>query len=315
MVTIDLGTPPPPAADFLDGLPRRLSLTLPELRLVARLAGDAPLPFDGLEPQVGASGQGEGAGLAGRLGSTRADDEQEALAAALAALHAPEETLARRGLIGEEGLDRSIAGAIGLLATPRLALDIDVATDGVRVKSWHREAAGAVATLATGDGISFELAWFPVAHWATELARVPLVPDNRTRVAESEVPAVLDAPFSTLDAVGEAIRSGRNDLVDVLIAHRDGEVMAEDTVLDDAAVTKAVRGLHVEAHGRLRVLVARPQEQEATEVGVVSWTLLADGWRSLTPRTTPDGPRVRITRVSAEDLATELAPVLAQVGA
>ena len=38
MVTIDLTTPPTPPATFLDGLARRLALTLPELRVVAELA-------------------------------------------------------------------------------------------------------------------------------------------------------------------------------------------------------------------------------------------------------------------------------------
>ena len=46
MVTIDLTTPPPPPTSFIDAMARRLALTLPELRLVAELAGGAPLPFD-----------------------------------------------------------------------------------------------------------------------------------------------------------------------------------------------------------------------------------------------------------------------------
>ena len=46
MPTIDLSTPPPPPATLLDGLPRRVTLTLPELRLVAERAGGAPLPFE-----------------------------------------------------------------------------------------------------------------------------------------------------------------------------------------------------------------------------------------------------------------------------
>jgi hypothetical protein len=47
-------------------------------------------------------------------------------------------------------------------------------------------------------------------------------------------------------------------------------------------------------------------------VGVVSWVLLRDGWHSLTPHH-DDGARVAIARVDPDDLATELAPVLAQV--
>jgi hypothetical protein len=46
----------------------------------------------------------------------------------------------------------------------------------------------------------------------------------------------------------------------------------------------------------------------------VSWVLLRDGWHSLTPRH-DDGARVAVARVDPDDLATELAPVLAQVSA
>ena len=74
MVTIDLTTPPPPAASFLDGLPRRLALTLPELRHVADLAGGAPLPFDLVE----AAGPD---GLEGRLGQSRGSLEDDAVRA------------------------------------------------------------------------------------------------------------------------------------------------------------------------------------------------------------------------------------------
>ena len=46
MPTVDLATPPPAPAGTLQGLPRRVALTLPELRLLAEKAGGAPLPFD-----------------------------------------------------------------------------------------------------------------------------------------------------------------------------------------------------------------------------------------------------------------------------
>ncbi len=60
------------------------------------------------------------------------------------------------------------------------------------------------------------------------------------------------------------------------------------------------------------MLAAEVGERATTSVGVVSWVLLRDGWHSLTPRH-DDGARVAVGRVDPDDLATELAPVLAQV--
>jgi len=53
MPMIDLGSPSPAPVDLLDGLPRRVALTLPELRFVAERAGGAPLPFDVSAPRAG----------------------------------------------------------------------------------------------------------------------------------------------------------------------------------------------------------------------------------------------------------------------
>jgi len=66
VATIDLGPPRPTPHDLLDGLPRRVALTLPELRLVAEHAHHAPLPFgvrDGAPDGAG--------GLDDRLGRRR----------------------------------------------------------------------------------------------------------------------------------------------------------------------------------------------------------------------------------------------------
>src|SRR5689334_17883123 len=121
MVTIDLTTPPAPPASFLDGMARRLALTLPELRLVAELAGGAPLPFDLAPTDGSASGAGS---LSGRLGQSRGSVEDSAYTDALGTLHDPHDTLRRRGLLSDDGADPGLVGAVGLLATPRLALDI-----------------------------------------------------------------------------------------------------------------------------------------------------------------------------------------------
>lgn len=306
MVTIDLTTPPAPAATFLDGIARRLAVTLPELRLIAQLAGNAPLPFDLREPADG------DAGLSGRLGQSRGSVEDTAYADALGSLHAAAETLRRRGLVTDDGPDPGILGAVGLLATPSLALDIDVAAGDTQVKAWHRHADGAVASLSTCDGIVFELAWFPVDRWTAELGRVTAVPTDLT-LGTSSVPRLLDLPYSLVDSIGEALRSGRADLVSVLLEQGEGEVRADGEALDAADAAMTASALHAESRGRLRILAAEVSDQTTTSVGVLSWVLLKDGWHSITPRHDDDGARVAVARVDPDDLATELAPVLAQV--
>lgn len=309
MVTIDLTAPPPPPADnVLDGLPRRLALTLPELRLVAEQAGGAPLPFDVATSSAPTA-------LDARLGRSAGSVEDTAYAEALAALHDPAETLARRGLVTDGRVDAGVVGAVGLLATPELALEIDIATSGSRVKAWHRQAGGAVATLATVDGLVFELAWFGHEQWPGELSRVAVVPEDVT-LRDSVVPPEFSTPYSLADSVGEALRSGRSDLVPVLVAQRSGSVVGEDlTTLTDSAAASAVAALHQEAQGRLRLLAARIDDSGSTAVGVVSWVLLADGWHALLPHHDDEDPRLEVRRVQPDALATTLAPVLAEVTA
>ncbi len=50
-------------------------------------------------------------------------------------------------------------------------------------------------------------------------------------------------------------------------------------------------------------------------MGVVSWTLLADGWHALRPREVDGRQRVQVAAITPADLAAELAPVLAEVTA
>ncbi|HEU4336515.1 MAG TPA: hypothetical protein VFR45_04315 [Nocardioides sp.] len=310
MVTIDLTTPPPPPTTFLDAMARRLALTLPELRLVAELAGGAPLPFD----VPGAEQTADAGSLSGRLGQSRGSLEDSAYSKALGTLHDPEDTLRRRGLLTDAGADPGIVGAVGLLATPRLALDIDVAAGSTQVKAWHRQSGGAVACLSTCDGIVFELAWLPVEQWTTELARVTAPPEDLP-IAASHVPSRLDVPYALADAVGEALRAGRADLVPVLVDQSDAVVLADGREISGPEAADAVSAVHTEGRGRMRILAAEVSERATTSVGVVSWVLLRDGWHSLTPRHDEDGARVRVSLVDPDDLATELAPVLAQVTA
>lgn len=307
MTTIDLTAPPPPPTDLLDALPRRVTLTLPELRLVAERAGGAPLPFDLVTPGAAVPGNG----LEGRLGTTRASLEKTAYAAALGALHEPATSLERRGLLGPGGVEDGLFGAVGLLATPETALDLDVTAVGIRGRSWHRQSGDAVATLSTIDGIVFELAWFPTSHWAAELGRAPVLPEE-LQVRASEVPHHVELPYELADAAAEAVRSGRSELVPVLAARHPDEVVGDDGPLPPGAAAALLLAMSGECQGRLRVLAARVGAEETTVVGVVSWTLLADGWHALRPRGAGALHRVVVSAVEPSDLARELAPVLAE---
>ncbi|QIX28295.1 hypothetical protein ncot_18135 [Nocardioides sp. JQ2195] len=308
MPTIDLSTPSPAAEGTLEGLPRRLALTLPELRLLAEQAGGAPLPFEIVTPGSGASA------LESRLGQSRTASEDQAYADALATLHDPAEALAKRGLIVDGRADAGVVGALGLLAKPAVAVDIDLNIDGIRAKAWHRQREGAVATLATTDGVVFELAWFESPHWSAELGRVPTLPEDHV-TEESTVPEVIDLPYELLDAGGEAVRSGRVDLLGTIVAHHTGGVLdAAGESIDDSTVTSLVSALVGETRGRLRALVA-DIDAGGDVVGVVSWVLLADGWRTLRAHQVGDVNRVEVRRVEAAELAATLSPVLAEVTA
>ena len=263
---------------------------------------------------AGAEQPADAGSLSGRLGQSRGSLEDSAYSDALGTLHDPEDTLRRRGLLTDAGADPGIVGAVGLLATPRLALDIDVAAGSTQVKAWHRQSGGAVACLSTCDGIVFELAWLPVDQWTSELARVTAPPEDLP-IGTSHVPSRLDVPYALADSVGEALRAGRSDLVPVLVDQSDGVVVADGREIGGAEAADAVSAVHTEGRGRMRILAAEVSERATTSVGVVSWVLLRDGWHSLTPRHDEDGARVTVALVDPDHLATELAPVLAQVTA
>ncbi|MEO9322024.1 hypothetical protein ABFT23_00950 [Nocardioides sp. C4-1] len=306
MTTIDLSTPTPPPSSLLDALPRRVALTLPELQLVAEHAGGAPLPFDVAEAS-------EAPAFEDRLGASRGTTADVAYRDAVAALHDPAATLARRGLLVDGRLDDGLAGAVGLLATPTFAVEIDVVVDDVQVKAWHRTSDDAVAALATSDGIVFELGWFPTSAWPGELARVGVLPEDLAS-RTSSVPPLVDLPYELADAAIEAVTDSRSDLVQVLAAQHDGAVVGADgRPLSLAEVSTLLQALASEAQGRLRVMVADVSQEQTTVVGVRSWVLLADGWRSLRPHSDDGTSRVELRAVDAADLAADLAPVLTEV--
>lgn len=291
MTTIDLAVPPLRPAEPFAGVPRRVGLTLPELTHLCTAIG-APLAFE-------SAAVAPASGLDARLGQGRSATDEARYAAALAALGSPTESLSRRGLIGEDGVEPGIAGALGLLATPSLAIELDVTIGSVHAHAWHRQNATGVATLATVDGLVFETSWFPLEAWTGELARAARLPED-TALRRSQLPDHVEVPFTVADAALEALRSGREDLVSVLTG-------------DDPALTAVLTALVSETRGRLRVVATTATVEPAAPVGVASWVLVADGWRALRTQTIDDELRLVIARVEPTDLASELAPVLAEV--
>lgn len=286
----------------LDAAPRRIGLTLAELEHAAHLAGDAPLPFEVAPPT-------EADAMQSRLGTSPATTDDQSYRSVVGALHDGADALTRRGLLVDGVLDAGLAGAIGLLASPRTALDIDLRMAGVQAKVWHRQDAAAVASLATVDGIVFELGWFATDAWPGELARVAAIGED-VELGASAVPAYVDLPFELADAAAEATRLGRGDLLPVLARRHAGAVLGPDGALADDAVARVLNALPSEAQGRLRALVADVSGATVDTAGVVSWTLLADGWRALRPHRVDGVPRLEVRAVAPDDLATELAPVL-----
>lgn len=316
MATIDLSAAPSPRSEgtALEAAPRRIGLTVRELRHVAQLCGNAPLPFaagtDGTEPATADPTDG----LAGRLGRSPQQTEEATYRRAVAALPDPAQSLAHRGLLEDGRLSPGLAGAIGLLATPETALDIDVALglpEASQLRVWHRQSGPAVAALTTVDGVVFELAWFGVDAWAAELARVAALPEGADRAA-SRVPPELDVPFDLADSVAEALDAGRDDLVDLLVQRASGTSTASGRVLTDADAAAALRALTAEAGGRLRALVARIGERTPDRAGVVSWTLLRDGWHSVRPHRVDAALRVEVRAVEPNELGAVLTPALAE---
>ena len=275
-----------PPHGLLESLPRRISLTLPELRLVAECAGGAPLPFDG-DPRADAA-------FGGRLGRSPGAPEQRRTPRRSPAC-TNRTSLARRGLLVDTGADESLLGAVGLLATPTLALDLDVGAAG----------SGEGLAPAPGrrgrrprdhDGLVFELAWFPTGPWADELSRVAVLPEDHP-VRESALPERVDLPYELADAAVEAVRTNRPDLLPVLVGSPGARHRRLRSPLPDVEVVSAAHRARHRAErpapgaGRRRV-----GRETTTVVGVVVGAARGR-LASPAPHHDVDGLRIEVARV------------------
>ena len=181
----------------------------------------------------------------------------------------------------------------------------------MQVKAWHRHSGGAVASLSTCDGIVFELAWFPADQWTVELARITAVPEDLP-LSTSQCRRTSTSP--TPSPTRSARRCARVAPTSSRCSSAMPTVRSSPTASRWATPRPPLPCPPSTARAAAGSASSPPRSPSAptTAVGVVSWVLLRDGWHSLTPRH-DDGARVAVGRVDPDDLATELAPVLAQV--
>ena len=298
MVTIDLTTPPPPARQ----LPRRAAppggAHAPRAAAVAELAGGAPLPFDLAEAAGPACPRGpprpvprhrRGHGVRRRAG--------------LAAR--PGDSLRRRGLLTDAGIDAGLAGAIGLLATPHARAR---PRRGRRRHARSRPGTGRPATRSPRwpPSTASSSSWrgSPPTSGPASSPGSPSIPED-VDLSESAVPAHVDLPFELVDATGEALRAGRSDLVPVLMSQHGEGIVDGDAEPARRHGRRHRRGRRPHRGPRPPAGAGRQVSDAATTVvGVVSWVLLADGWHALRPHHGGRRPTASsVRRVDPADLA------------
>ncbi|GAA1477896.1 hypothetical protein GCM10009623_23420 [Nocardioides aestuarii] len=238
----------------------RVVLSLAEVVLAARLAGDLPLPFARPAPGAGR--------LAARLAGTRPHRAEEVLDAELARVEdaGPDgaaATLVRRGLLDGDGVDARLATALRLLALAPVAAVLDVVVSADRgdrpLRAWWAVGEGRLSGLVLRGATTLEVVSAPVEAWVAELAR--LVPVGSGDPPSGAVTVTSEALLGAISAH----RRGRPDLVATLAP-------------GEADLLHALAG---RCRGRLRLLVLR--RHAAPPPAVTVWVLLDDGWRSLRP--------------------------------
>ena len=233
-------------------------------------------------------------------------------------------SLTARGLVDATGdLSVDLAAALSVLDAPEALIQSDVAVrrrqGSISLRAWYAVIGSQVAQLATADGLSYELVWYPVRHLATGLARAATVTLDDPS-PEARTPDAVTLPYEFFLAALEAIRTSRPDLLDELITRlAPGSVIdADGTALAEARIKPLISRLESGTRGTLRALItsktgAADTSRRRTAGGLVSWILLDDGWRWLKPIGGHQDARVTIRPVDPADLGKVIAPILAQV--
>jgi hypothetical protein len=275
--------------DAATPLPVRLRLSLAELVLAARLAGDVPLP-------IGLDVRSVEDRLLARLSGTRAGEVRELLARERARVddNGPDgagAVLVSRGICdGARQLDPAIGAALRSFAGSPVSAALDVSArrraGEVRLRSWFGVRRGLVTRLTVGDGLEVELAWFDPKWWVSQVARVVEVEPWVPEPAPMALPDYVSLPSELLAGAEKAHRDQRTDLLPVLVSAHIGQVRLGDAravqEADTDEILALLRTLGAACRGRLRLLTARRDRPEQSPA-VSAWLLFDDGWHELRP--------------------------------
>ena len=312
MTTVALGAPPS-TAEQLAGLPGSVTLSRAALEHLAA-ASRIVLPWH-VEPARSGRRLAEALGGAGAEPPSDPQSQSQGRAAT-----APADELVEAGVTGRDGRPvPAVAAALLAFASAEVAVDLDLAATrpdaphgSAQLHAWHRLSGERVTTLTYAGGDRLELGWFGSAWWQQTLGR--LVPDDGTHRDEAAPGPGLVLPLAVWLGAGEALRTGRPDLLAVLLERHRGLVLDPTGVPCGPAETEhQVRLVHETARGRLRAVVAGTGPRR--RIGLVSWLRYADGWRALTPTAGRGGLAVRLDPVTPPRLGAEIARLVAGVRA
>jgi hypothetical protein len=175
--------------------------------------------------------------------------------------------------------------------TAGIVVTLDLALTRGGTTSWSRAVHvphGSVVDIAVAGDDRVSTRRISVRRWAAELTETcRCVAHDRPAYPPDDSP---DLPWELVVASGAALADRRAGLYAELLGR-----------LDPAARAQLDR-LHRGTVGRLRA-----SGTAGRRVGRLSWVLVADGWRALTPYAVGGSAMVRLERRRPEDLARQVA--------
>jgi hypothetical protein len=207
-----------------------------------------------------------------------------------------------------------VTAALSELSGSELTVSVDLAVrrgpgSPVRLRARHGVRGEQVTAVSTTLSGVVEVARLDLDEWQAELARAVTVSPSGAGLAPPAPDLLL--PWDLLVGTGAARARCRSEVYDVLVGRAVGSCRADGRTLDLAGCHDQLRRLYA-ATGRMRAVGVGPGRSRP-RVGWVSWLLVADGWRALTPTVRDHRPMVHVEPRRPTDLALDVAGWLVAV--